>query len=242
VGEGAEEAAEINAGFLMHVRTGRPLVHLKLATSLDGRIATASGDSKWITGEWARARSHRLRATHDAILIGVGTALADDPDLTCRLPGLAAYSPLRVILDSHARLPEESKLVATANARPVWLLCTPEAPAARRAALSAKGVEVVEVAAGPDGRVDASTAALALGRRGVMRLLVEGGGEVAAAFLKGGLVDRLSIFRGGRLLGGDSRSAVAGLGLEKLDFAPRFTLVSSRIVGGDTLESWARPT
>ena len=105
VGEAAAEAAEINAGFLMHVRTGRPLVHLKLATSLDGRIATASGDSKWITGEPARADGHRLRATHDAILIGIATALADDPDLTCRLPGLAEASPVRVVLDSRGRLP-----------------------------------------------------------------------------------------------------------------------------------------
>src|SRR5215813_241947 len=109
VGEGAAQAAEINAGFLMHVRTGRPLVHLKLATSLDGRIATASGDSKWITGEPARAQGHRLRATHDAILIGIGTAVADDPDLSCRLPGLAAYSPVRVVLDSGARLSPDSK-------------------------------------------------------------------------------------------------------------------------------------
>jgi diaminohydroxyphosphoribosylaminopyrimidine deaminase/5-amino-6-(5-phosphoribosylamino)uracil reductase len=242
VGEGAGEAAEINAGFLMHVRTGRPLVHLKLATSLDGRIATASGDSKWITGEEARAQSHRLRATHDAILIGIGTAMADDPDLTCRLPGLAAYSPVRVVLDSRARLSPDSKLVRTANVRPVWLLCTSGAPAARREVLSARGVEVIEVASAPDGRVDVGAAAVALGGRDIMRLLVEGGGEVAAAFLKADVVDRLSIFRGGRALGGDSRSAVGALGLEKLDFAPRFTLFSSRVIGGDTLESWTRAT
>jgi len=239
VGEGAAEAAEINAGFLMHVRSGRPLVHLKLATSVDGRIATASGNSKWITGEAARAAGHRLRATHDAILIGIGTALADDPDLGCRLPGLAAYSPVRVVLDSRARLSPDSKLARTAERRPVWLVCTAKAPAERREALTAKGVEVMEVHAGPDGRVDVSSAIVALGRRGIMQLLVEGGGEAAAAFLKAGLVDRLSVFRGGRLLGADSRSAVAALGLEKLDFAPRFTLVSSRIAGGDTLESWA---
>jgi diaminohydroxyphosphoribosylaminopyrimidine deaminase/5-amino-6-(5-phosphoribosylamino)uracil reductase len=242
VGEGAAEAAEINAGFLMHVRAGRPLIYLKLATSLDGRISTAGGDSKWITGELARAQGHRLRATHDAILIGVGTALADDPDLTCRLPGLAAYSPVRVILDSHARLSPDSKLAQTAGLRPVWLLCTAKAPAPRREALSAKGVELIEVASGPNGRVDVAAAALVLGKRGVMRLLVEGGGEVAAAFLGANLVDRLGVFRGGLLLGGDSRSAVAALGLEKLDFAPRFTLISSRIVGGDTLESWTRAT
>ena len=103
VGEGAREAAEINAGFLLRVRAGRPLFHLKLASSLDGRIATASGESKWITGEGARADGHRLRAIHDAILVGAGTVAADDPDLTCRLPGLGAYSPVRIVLDSKAR-------------------------------------------------------------------------------------------------------------------------------------------
>jgi len=104
VGEGAAQAAEINAGFLLRVREGRPLFHLKLASSLDGRIATASGESKWITGEAARADGQRLRATHDAILIGAATAVADDPELTCRLPGLAGRSPIRIVLDSKARL------------------------------------------------------------------------------------------------------------------------------------------
>ena len=242
VGEGAEEATEINAGFLMHVRIGRPLVHVKLATSIDGRIATATGESKWITGEVARARGHRLRMMYDAILIGIGTAIADDPELTCRLPGLSAYSPVRVVLDSQARLSPDSRLARTATARPVWLLCTPEAPGSRRAPLAAMGVEVIEVPADCNGHVDVLAAAFALGKYGVTRLLVEGGGEVAAAFLAANLVDRLSVFRGGRLLGGDSRSAVAALGLEKLDFAPRFTLVSSRTVAGDTLESWTRAT
>ena len=113
VGEGAREAAEINAGFLLRLRAGRPLFHLKLASSLDGRIATASGESKWITGEGARADGHRLRAIHDAILVGAGTVAADDPDLTCRLPGLGAYSPVRIVLDSKAGLAETSKLATT---------------------------------------------------------------------------------------------------------------------------------
>ena len=242
VGEGAKEAAEINAGFLLHVREGRPLFHLKLATSLDGRIATASGESKWITGEAARADGHRLRATHDAVLVGVGTVGADDPDLTCRLPGLGAHSPLRVILDSKARLTPTSKLAQTARITPVWLLCTPAAATAPRQALSSLGVEVVEVACGPDGRVDAAAAARELGSRGLTRVLVEGGGEIASAFLKADLVDRVSSYRAGLALGADSRSAVGPLGIEKLDFAPRFRLVSSRVAGGDTLETWRRRT
>jgi diaminohydroxyphosphoribosylaminopyrimidine deaminase/5-amino-6-(5-phosphoribosylamino)uracil reductase len=240
VGEGAKEAAEVNAGFLTLVREGRPLFHLKMATSLDGRIATASGESKWITGEAARTDGQRLRATHDAILVGANTVNADDPELTCRLPGLAAYSPIRVVLDSKARTSPDSKLALTANRTPVWLLCTRQAPVDAREALQAKGVEVIEVASDERGRIDVAAAAAELGRRQLMRVLIEGGGDVAASFLKAGLVDRLSSYRAGILLGADSRSAVAPLGLAGLDFATRFALVSSRSVGGDTLETWRR--
>jgi diaminohydroxyphosphoribosylaminopyrimidine deaminase / 5-amino-6-(5-phosphoribosylamino)uracil reductase len=240
VGEGAREAAEIYAGFLLRLRAGRPLFHLKLASSLDGRIATASGESKWITGEGARADGHRLRAIHDAILVGAGTVAADDPDLTCRLPGLKAYSPVRIVLASKAGLAETSKLAMTARQVPVWLLCTSAAPAARREALHKAGIEIIEVAAAGDGRVDAAAAAQALGQRGLTRVLVEGGGQVAAAFLKAGLIDRITSYRAGVVLGADGRSAVGELGFNQLDFAPRFRLVSARSLQGDTVESWTR--
>jgi diaminohydroxyphosphoribosylaminopyrimidine deaminase/5-amino-6-(5-phosphoribosylamino)uracil reductase len=242
VGEGAKEAAEINAGFLIRVREGRPLFHLKLATSLDGHIATASGESKWITGEAARADSHRLRAIHDAVLVGISTAAADDPDLTCRLPGLAAYSPIRIVLDSKARLSPSSKLATTARKVPVWLLCTQGAPAAARGSLTERGIEVIEVAVDSSGRIDIAAAARELGKRGLTRVLVEGGAAVAAALLKANLVDCLSVYHGGRALGADGRSAVGPLGLRELGFAPRFSLVSTRLVGGDTLETWRRAT
>lgn len=237
VGEGAAEAAEINAGFLLRVREGRPLFHLKLAASLDGRIATASGDSKWITGEAARADAHRLRASHEAILIGAGTARTDDPDLTCRLPGLGGYSPIRVVLDSTAGLSPSSKLAQSARQVPVWLVCS--RPGNTRS-LEALGVEIVQVAAAANGRTDVAAAASELGRRQVSRVLIEGGGEVASAFLNANLVDRVSFYRAGKFLGGDSRTAVGALGLQKVDFAPRFALVSQRIVGADTLETWRR--
>jgi diaminohydroxyphosphoribosylaminopyrimidine deaminase/5-amino-6-(5-phosphoribosylamino)uracil reductase len=240
VGEGASEAAEINAGFLLRIGAGRPMFHLKLASSLDGRIATASGESKWITGDGARADGHRLRAIHDAILVGAGTVAADDPELTCRLPGLGAYSPVRIVLDSKAGLAESSKLATTAQQVPVWLLCTSAAPAAKREVLHKAGVEVIEVAAAGDGRVDATVAAQALGRRGLTRVLVEGGGQVAAAFLKAGLIDRITSYRAGLVLGADARSAVGELGFDQLDFAPRFRLVSTRSLQGDTVESWTR--
>lgn len=240
VGEGAAEAAEINAGFLLRVREGRPLFHLKVASSLDGRIATASGESKWVTGDAARADGHRLRSVHDAILVGANTVAADDPDLSCRLPGLGRYSPARIVLDSRARMSPTSRLALTTRKTPVWLLCTVAAPHAARDALQAKGVEVVDVAADAQGRVDVDKAAQALGERGLTRVLVEGGGEVAAAFLKAGLVDRVTAYRAGVLMGGDSRSAVGPMGYERLDSAPRFSLTSSKIVGGDTVETWRR--
>lgn len=232
VGDGAAEAAEINAGFLLQVKEGRPLIHLKLATTLDGRIATSSGDSKWITGEAARAHAHRLRASHDAILIGSGTAQQDDPELTSRLPGLGTYSPVRVVLDSRARLSPRSKLAQSARATPVWIVCLEDA---KTDALEACGVEILRV-----GATDAALAAKALGATGLTRVLVEGGGEVAASLLRAGLVDRLSLYRAGKILGGDSRSAVAALGLAKVDFAPRFSLQSVRPMGADTLETWHR--
>ncbi|WP_428675486.1 bifunctional diaminohydroxyphosphoribosylaminopyrimidine deaminase/5-amino-6-(5-phosphoribosylamino)uracil reductase RibD [Reyranella sp.] len=240
VGEGAREAAEINAGFLLRVREGRPLFHLKMATSLDGRIATASGESKWITGAAARADGQRLRATHDAILVGANTVAADDPELTCRLPGLERYSPVRIVLDSKARMSPGSKLALSADRTPVWLLCTRDAPASAREILQSKGVDVIEVASNEQGRIDARAAARALGERRLTRVLIEGGGKVTAAFLAADLVDCVTSYQAGLLLGADSRSAVAPLGLQKLDFAPRFTLVSTRTVGGDVLETWHR--
>jgi len=240
VGEGAAEAAEINAGFLLRVREGRPLFHLKMATSLDGRIATASGESKWITGEAARAAGQRLRATHDAILVGASTVAADDPELTCRLPGLGGRSPVRIVLDSKARMSPGSKLALSASVTPVWILCTRDAPAGARESLQARGVEVIEVASNAQGRVDVLAAAKVLGERRLTRVLIEGGGQVAGAFLRAGLVDRVSAYQAGLMLGADGRSAVADLALQKLGFAPRFRLVSSRPVGGDMLETWHR--
>jgi diaminohydroxyphosphoribosylaminopyrimidine deaminase/5-amino-6-(5-phosphoribosylamino)uracil reductase len=242
VGEGAVEASDVNAGFLMRVRAGRPLFHLKMAGSLDGRIATASGESKWITGEAARADGQHLRATHDAILIGAATAAADDPELTCRLPGLGARSPVRIVFDSKARLSPTSKLAQSARDVPVWVVCTNAAPVASRRALEELGVETIEVAAEGSGRVDVQVASKALGAKGLTRVLVEGGGVVSAAFLRAGLIDRISVYHAGLALGSDARSAVGDLAISRLDFAPRFRLVSVRELAGDTVETWRKRT
>ena len=238
----AEQAAELNAGFLMRAAEGRPLVTLKLASSLDGRIATADGESRWITGEEARAHAHLLRAEHDAILVGGGTALADDPRLDVRLPGLEGRSPLRVVLDGSLRLPPGHDLVAGAGERPTLLLTRPGHPRARLADYEAAGVELAEVETGPDGRLALAEVLSLLGGRGLTRLLVEGGGQVAAGLFRAGLVDRLVWYRAPKVIGGDGLAAVAGYGLARLaDLAP-FERTSVAPAGGDLVESYARAT
>ncbi len=231
------EADEINAGFFQRVREGRPLVTLKLATSLDGRIATASGESKWITGDDARARGQLLRATHDAIMIGIGTAEADDPELTCRLPGLGDRSPVRIVIDSKARLRLDSKLVRTANKIPLWLMCSEMVGIER---FNDTGVGIVLIGPPVDDKVDLAGVMAMLAQKGITRVLVEGGGRLAASLLAADLVDRLAIFRSGVVIGGDGLAAVAGYGLEKLDLARRYTRQSLQEIGADALETWAR--
>ncbi|WP_313104094.1 RibD family protein [Brevundimonas sp.] len=206
----------------------RPRVTLKLATTLDGRIATASGESQWITGPEARQQGHRLRASHDAILVGVETVLADDPELTVRLPDYAGSHPLRVVLDSRLRTPATAK-VASGNT----LILTTAAPHAIGQA------EVVAVAA--DDARPAITAALeALTARGVSSLLIEGGGRVAASFLQAGAVDAVEWFRAPILLGGEGRPCIASLALAKLADAPKFRRLGVEPVGDDLWERYAR--
>lgn len=232
----AAEAEEATAGFLMRVNHGRPLVTLKLATSLDGRIALASNESRWITGPAARAHGHLLRAGNDAIAVGIGTALADDPMLDCRLPGLQDRSPLRVVFDAKARLPATSKLAATAR-RLRTVLLTADATAADR--LAAIGVEVIAVPASPAG-IDATAALRALGEVGLTRLLVEGGGRLAASLLKDGLVDRIAWYRAAMTIGGDGVAGIAALELASLVEARAFVRTGLQPVGPDVLETYAR--
>jgi diaminohydroxyphosphoribosylaminopyrimidine deaminase/5-amino-6-(5-phosphoribosylamino)uracil reductase len=231
----AAEAAEVNAGFFSRLRRGRPLVTLKLATSLDGRIATASGESQWITGPPARDRAHALRAGHDAIMVGTGTVLADDPQLTCRLPGLSHRSPVRVVIDRHLRIPASMRLVASAREVPTWVITLPSADPLRRQAFVDSGVTVIDIPADPDGTIGLAAALAALGERGITRLLVEGGGRLAAALARARLVDRLAWVHAPLLIGNDGVPAIADLGLEALTEAPCFERLSTEIVGEDVL-------
>lgn len=235
----AEEAAELNAGFILRLTAKRPLITLKTATSLDGRIATHGGQGRWITGPEARARGHGLRARHDGVMIGIGTALADDPELTCRLPGLTARSPVRVILDSRLRLPAGGKLVRGAGEVPVWALTVAGGGEGRADELAGLGVQVIEVAADDSGKVDLGAALAALADRGLTRVLVEGGGVLAAAFLRARLVDRVAWFRAPMLIGDDGVAMAAALGVEALDQALTLRRLSVAQVGDDLLETYA---
>lgn len=235
----AAEADEINAGFFMRVKQGRPLLSLKLATSLDGRIATRAGDSQWITGEAARRRAHLLRATHDAIVVGTGTALADDPELTCRLPGLVERSPVRVVLDRALRLPATSKLLATARDVPTWIVTTGGGDAARREALQQTGAELID-APTASGHLDLRATLSALGTRGITRVLAEGGSALTASLLREDLVDRVYWFRSAAIIGGDGLPAALAFGVERLADAKRFERIDTETLDADVLETYWR--
>lgn len=208
-------------------------VTLKLATSLDGRIATASGESKWITGEAARGQGHRLRAAHDVVLVGIGTVLADDPELTVRLPGWSGPQPARAVLDTRQRLPIESRLAKSARSVATWVF-SDEAP---RTELVEAGVRIVRVG---DGRPQPGDVLEALAEAGLSRVLIEGGGQVAASFLRAGLVDAVEWFRAPIVLGEESRPAVGALALNRLGDAPRFRRIAVQPLGDDLWERYER--
>ncbi len=236
----AAQAAEINAGFLARLATGRPLVTLKLAATLDGKIATATGESRWITGETARQRAHLLRATHDAVMVGANTVIADDPLLTCRLPGLESRKPVRLVVDGGLRVPLTAKLVVEARQAPTWILHRHGIDAARGRAFRDCGVDLIEAPETPLGELDLRAALAELGQRGLTRILVEGGARLAGALLEADLVDRVAWFHAPILLGGDALPAIEAFGVTELKSAPRFKRLSLAELGEDVLEILTR--
>lgn len=236
----AAEAARLNAGFLKRVMRGLPFVTLKLATTLDGRIATASGESRWITGPEARRHVHLLRLSHDAVLVGAGTARADDPDLTVRDMG-AVRQPVRIVLDSRLSHAPDSRLGRTARENPVWMVHTAAAPPDARAAWAGTGAELIEVTATAAGQVDPAAALRALAARGLTRILCEGGGQLAASLVVAGLADDLACYQAGALIGADGRAGFAALGLAALAEAPRLTLREACGLGPDRYSLWSFP-
>ncbi|MGB0573062.1 MAG: bifunctional diaminohydroxyphosphoribosylaminopyrimidine deaminase/5-amino-6-(5-phosphoribosylamino)uracil reductase RibD [Alphaproteobacteria bacterium] len=235
-----EEAEDINIGFLTRVGDGRPMVSLKTATTSDGRIATRTGASQWITGAAARRHAHLLRSQHDAIAVGIGTAETDDPSLTCRLPGMQGRSPLRVVFDSQLRISLESELVRTAADVQTWVLSAAKTDKERRKALEGAGVMVVPIEDVVDGQPEPGAALRALGAMGVTRLMVEGGARLSTGLLRAGLVDRLLWFRAPSLIGGDGLPPFGDLGVADMSEVPTFKPLSLTPVGDDTLEIFAR--
>jgi len=230
-----EECSRLNRPFVKLITTGKPWVVMKGAASLDGRIATRSGHSRWITGSEARRAGHRLRNRCDAILVGVGTALADDPSLTCRIRG--GRDPLRVVLDSRLRLPVTARMLSQESTADTVVFCSDSAPAGKRKDLEAAGARVRLVSADKDGRLDLQQVLSELGRMGVMSLLVEGGGAVHGSFLAQGEVDEVHLFLAPFFLGGDGLPLVGPLGLVTVDQARRLAEVRVRRLQGDLLVS-----
>lgn len=241
VGLCAEEATRLNAGFICRQRKKRPYVTLKCASTIDGRIATRSGDSQWITGDAARSAAHLMRARHDAVLIGSITALQDNPALTCRLPGLESRSPVRVVLDGRLQLPLSHDLVRTAQDVPTWMVTlrpSADDQTERRDAYASAGVRIVEVDPDPNGHPDLAQALGRIADEGITRLMVEGGGQVASSFISARMVDEIVWFRAPCVIGGDGLPALAGIGVEELSGAPRPLRLGTRVVGEDIVEHY----
>jgi diaminohydroxyphosphoribosylaminopyrimidine deaminase/5-amino-6-(5-phosphoribosylamino)uracil reductase len=242
VGLNAAEAARDHAGHFRRIRDHRPHVVLKLAVSADDKIGAAGRKPVAISGEAAKTRVHLLRAQCDAILVGIGTVLADDPSLTCRLPGMEARSPVRVVLDRLLRIPGSSRLVHSARETPLWVMTSglSEAPAAMK--LGAAGAQVIRVAATtstPPG-LDLPAVLQTLSDRGISRLMVEGGARVASSFVVAGLVDEVWLLRGPDTVGADGIPALDALPLSALTGSPAFKLRASESLGKDTLTIYER--
>jgi diaminohydroxyphosphoribosylaminopyrimidine deaminase / 5-amino-6-(5-phosphoribosylamino)uracil reductase len=234
----ADQARADQRGFLSRVEAGRPMVTLKLATSFDGRIATATGESQWITGPEARRAVHALRMRHDAVMIGGGTARADDPSLTVRGLG-AVRQPVRVVLSRTLDLPLDGALARTAGEVPLWLVHGDRAAPELISAWAGLGAKLIAVPI-RRGQLDVSRALGALGEAGLTRVFCEGGGALAASLLAERLVDELVGFTAGLALGAEGWPALAALGVSRLAEAPRFDLVDTRAVGGDVMHRWVR--
>lgn len=232
VGIGAEEARRDHAGHIRRMRDGRPHVMLKLAVSADGKAGAAGRRPVAITGEAARARVHLMRAQSDAIMVGIGTVLADDPTLTCRLPGMEEYSPVRVVLDSTLRLPFGSRLARGARDVPVWVIAAAQASRAAEEALVGEGVTVLR-SEEKNGRFDLAAVLKLIAARGITRLMVEGGPTLAASVLAADFIDEAVLFHSPTVIGADGIDALATMPLTALTQSPRLTCIANEPLGPD---------
>jgi diaminohydroxyphosphoribosylaminopyrimidine deaminase / 5-amino-6-(5-phosphoribosylamino)uracil reductase len=235
-----DEACEVTLGHVLRVTEGRPAVTLKLAVGSDGRVPRGeAGAPTWITGDLARAHAHLLRARSDAILVGRGTVMADNPSLTCRLPGMECRSPVRVILDRRLRTPTDARLFEDEMV-PVWFICARDEMEPNAAALQELGAEIIPVTIDAHGLPALNEALDQLAKRGITRVLVEGGPSVAHVFLDGGLVDEAVIYRGSRPAGSDGLLPFVSEGLDRLTDSGHFTLTQERTFGPDGMTWWQR--
>jgi diaminohydroxyphosphoribosylaminopyrimidine deaminase/5-amino-6-(5-phosphoribosylamino)uracil reductase len=233
-GDVADAARLVNQPFRKHARTGRPLVVFKSAMTLDGKVATRTGDSQWISGEMSRARAHRWRAESDAVAVGIGTALIDDPRLTARIEGISRQ-PRRVVFDSEARLPLDSQLVRGAGEVPVTVVCSRAAARTSVQSLESAGVDVI-VATGENEGARVANALDELGSRQVQSLLLEGGPHLAGAFLEAGEIDEARMFVAPLLSGGrEARTAVEGIGIGEISASPRALSLEVERIDDDVL-------
>jgi diaminohydroxyphosphoribosylaminopyrimidine deaminase/5-amino-6-(5-phosphoribosylamino)uracil reductase len=234
VGPGASEAARAHAGHIRRMKDGRPHVILKIAVSADGKTGLKGRKPADISCDVSRAEAHMLRATSDAVMVASGTVLADDPMLTCRLPGMADHSPIRVVLDGKLRIPLDAKLVRTAREIPLWIITRPDASPEKQRELEEAGAEVMRVSTKGD-RIDLSEALFLLATRNITRLLVEGGPIISAELLQENLIDEAVVVQSPKELGADAIQALENMELSNLLDNPRFEIIERRMLGADRL-------
>jgi diaminohydroxyphosphoribosylaminopyrimidine deaminase/5-amino-6-(5-phosphoribosylamino)uracil reductase len=239
VGLGAAEATRDHAGHIRRIRDKRPHVVLKLAVSADDKIAAHGHRPLAITGDVAKTRVHLLRAQSDAILVGIGTVLADDPLLTCRLPGMEARSPVRVVLDQALRIPGGSRLLHSARQTPLWVMTSETSEAAAAARLGAAGAQVIRVPVTPAG-LDLAAVLRALSGRGITRLMVEGGARVASSLVAAGLIDEIWLLRGPATVGADGVSALGATPLSAVTQSAAYRVRASEVLGKDVVTIYDR--
>jgi diaminohydroxyphosphoribosylaminopyrimidine deaminase/5-amino-6-(5-phosphoribosylamino)uracil reductase len=240
VGLMAEEAARAHAGHFRRIRDKRPHVMVKLAVSTDDKVAAHGHKTVAITSDIANARVHLLRSQCDAILVGIGTVLSDDPLLTCRLPGMEARSPVRVVLDRRLRIPAKSRLVQSARHTPLWVVASELAEAPAAAILGANGAQVIRLGSGSRAGLDLNEVVRVLAERGITRLLVEGGARVASSFVAAGLADEFWLLRGPNAIGADGVAALDALPLSAITQSSAFRVRASESLGNDTLTIYER--
>ena len=240
VGLLAENAGLLNGGFFSVVRHGRPWGTMKTATTMDGAIASRNGKSQWITGPSARARGHLLRAENDAILTGIGTVREDDPEMTCRLPGMLTRSPIRVVVDPRLEIDIAAKLFDTLETAPLWLMAGDRADADRAALMKGAGATVIDLPPVAGGRISPDMILAALAERGITRVLLEAGSALTASFMDAGLIDEIAWFRAAAVMGGDGMPAIAPMAVNSPENAPKFRRIDTIDLDGDVLERYFR--